>query len=327
MTGNYTTTVWSFATAFADPEQLFSQFLDNRSIVASRLAASNTDPYSHQMVLDTMNGLYYPAGYSANSQTVLLTSFLSTYLGKSASSYQFSPFLKFPLPNWSINYTGLNKIPFFKKYFTNITLAHKYASTYSIGNYYTDAALSAADDYDYGSEYLLNNTGDYIPPISMDAVQISEQFNPLIRVSMSLVNSLQFNLSVQKNRTLALSFSNNQLTETSRDGITFGGGYRFKDVEFNIKAGGKTHNLKSDIVLQLNLTYNSNKTEIRKINQNLSQISSGNKVWMVELSGEYALSTTLTLRVFFQTNINTPYISNAYPNSTTKGGLTIRFSF
>ena len=161
----------------------------------------------------------------------------------------------------------------------------------------------------------------------MDAVQISEQFNPLIRVSMSLVNSLQFNLSVQKNRTLALSFSNNQLTETSRDGITFGGGYRFKDVEFNIKAGGKTHNLKSDIVLQLNLTYNSNKTEIRKINQNLSQISSGNKVWMVELSGEYALSTTLTLRVFFQTNINTPYISNAYPNSTTKGGLTIRFSF
>ena len=53
----------------------------------------------------------------------------------------------------------------------------------------------------------------------------------------------------------------------------------------------------------------------------------GSKVWMAEISAEYALSTTLTLRAFFQTNINTPFISNAYPNPTTKGGLTVRFSF
>ena len=84
---------------------------------------------------------------------------------------------------------------------------------------------------------------------------------------------------------------------------------------------------KSDVVLQLNLTHNDNKTNIRKINQNVNQISSGSSVWMIEFSGEYALSSTLTLRLFFQSNINTPYISNSYPNSTTKGGLTIRFSF
>ena len=87
------------------------------------------------------------------------------------------------------------------------------------------------------------------------------------------------------------------------------------------------HNLKSDIVLRLNITYNSNKTEIRKINQAISQVSSGSQVWTAEISGEYALSSTLSLRAFFQTNINTPYISNAYPNSTTKGGISIRFSF
>ena len=95
----------------------------------------------------------------------------------------------------------------------------------------------------------------------------------------------------------------------------------------HLKVGRLRHDIKSDVVLQFNLTYNSNKTEIRKINQNVSQISSGSKVWMAEISAEYALSTTLTLRAFFQTNINTPFISNAYPNSTTKGGLTIRFSF
>ena len=68
-------------------------------------------------------------------------------------------------------------------------------------------------------------------------------------------------------------------------------------------------------------------TNIRKINQNLSQISSGSEIWMAELSAEYALTTYLSLRAFFQTNINTPFISNSYPNSTTKGGITVRFSF
>jgi cell surface protein SprA len=161
----------------------------------------------------------------------------------------------------------------------------------------------------------------------MEGVQISDQFNPLIRLSVSMTNSVQLNFSVQKNRTLNLSFSNNQLTETTRDGVTFGGGYRFKDVAVDIKVADETHHLKSDIVLQLNLTYNSNMTKIRKINQNFSQISSGSEVWMAEISAEYALSSSLTLRAFFQTNINTPFISNSYPNSTTKGGITVRFSF
>ena len=327
MGGNYTTTVWAMSTAFTDADALFAQFLANRTVVSERLAAANPDPYTDQMVLDTMNGQYYPAGYSANSQTVLLTSFLATYLGKDASKQSFSPFFGFPLPNWTINYNGLNKVKFLKKWFTNITFSHKYSATYTVGNFYTDATLANAVDYDYGSETYVNTTGDYIPPVSMDGVQINEQFSPLIRMSVNMVNSFQFNFSLQKTRTLQLSFSNNQLTETTRDGITFGAGYRFKDVAFQVQFAGKPYNLKNDIVLNLNLTYTSNLTNIRKINQNLSQISSGSEVWMAEISGEYALSTHVTLRAFFQTNINTPYISNAYPNSTTKGGLTIRLSF
>ena len=325
--GSYTTTTWSFLTAFANSDDLFNRFLDNRLVVAERLAAANPDPYCGQMILDTMNGLYYPAGYSANSQTVLLSSFLATYLGNDPAKSSFSPFLNMPLPNWNISYNGLNKVQFLKKWFSNISLSHRYSSTYTVGNYYTDAALSALGDYDYGMETVLNNTGDYIPPVSTGGVQITEQFNPLVRVSVNMVNSFQFNFSLQKNRTLALSFSNNQLTETTRDGVTFGAGYRFKDIGFQLKIGSMPIEVKSDIVLQLNLTYNSNMTNIRKINQNISQISSGSSVWMAELSAEYSLTTYLVLRAFFQTNINTPYISNAYPNSTTKGGLTIRFSF
>jgi cell surface protein SprA len=324
--GSYSTTVWSFNTAFKNRDELFSQFITSRSDIAMQLADMNPDPYNDIMVRDSMNGQYYPAGYGANQQTVLLTAFLTTYMSRNSKDY--SPFFKIPMPNWSINYNGLSKIEFLKKWFTNIAISHKYSSTYTVGNFYTDAAISAfTDGYDYGTESVTNGNGDYIPPVSMDGVMLSEQFNPLIMLNVNMVNSFNFKLSIQKNRNLALSFTNNQLTETYRDGITFGTGYRFKDLEIMIKAGDKTHNLKSDLVLQANITYNSNMTIIRKINQNTSQISSGSRVWMAEVSAEYALSTTLTLRAFFQTNINHPYISNAFPNSTTKGGITVRFSF
>ena len=327
MAGSFNNTCWSMATAFISPDDLYKTFLSYRSIVAERLAEANSDPRCREMVLDTMTGELYPFGYGANQQTVLLTSFLAAYLGKDVSNYPFSPFMKMPLPNWSVNYNGLNKIEWLKKWFNNISLSHRYSSTYSVGNYYTDAAISGRSGYDYGKETVLNGSDDFIAPLSMESVQISEQFNPLIRLSVSMKNSVQLNFSMQRNRTLSLSFANNQLTETTRNGITFGGGYRFKDVAFDVKVGENVQHLKSDIVLQLNLTYNSNKTNIRKINQNFSQVSSGSEVWMAELSAEYALSTTLTLRAFFQTNINNPYIRNAYPNSTTKGGITVRFSF
>ena len=328
MNGSYTATTWSFRTSFQNSDDLYQQFLDARSIVAQRLAESNPDPYNDFMVRDSMNGLYYPAGYGANQQTVLLTAFLATYLGEDPSTRSFSPFLKMPLPNWNITYNGLSKIEFLKKWFSNISLSHKYSSTYTIGNFYTDAAISAIiEGYDYGCETLVNNNGDYIAPVSMDGVIINEQFNPLIMLSVNMVNSFNFKISLMKSRTLNLSFTNNQLTENTRNGVTFGTGYRFKDVELHIKAGDKIHDLKSDLVLQCNITYNNTMTQIRKINQNTSQISSGSKVWMAELSAEYALSTSLTLRAFFQTTINRPHISNAFPNSTTKGGITVRFSF
>ncbi len=331
LTGNYTTSTWAFATAFTNSDVLFEQFLDNRSIVADQLASSNPDPYNSQQVLDTMNGQYYPAGYSGNSQTVLLSSFLATYLGKDPATSKHSPFLGLPLPNWTINYNGLNKVQALKKWFTNIAVSHRYSATYTVGNFYTDPALSGQANYTYGTETLINTTGDYIPPLSMDGVVLNEQFNPLIRVNVSMVNSFSFNFSIQKSRQIQLSFSNNQLTESTRNGITIGAGYRIKDVAFTVQFAGKNHDLKSDVVLQLNLTRNSNRNIIRKINtynrETGGQISAGGEMWMIDLSAEYALTSKISVRAFFQTNINNPYIFNTYPNSTTKGGLMLRLSF
>lgn len=325
--GSYSTTVCMFGTAFDDPDALFTQFLENRAVVANRLAAINPDWFTDQSVYDSLSGLIFPGGYSPNSQQVLLTSFLSTYLGRDVHDMDFSPFLKFPLPNWSITYNGLSKIDFLKQWFSNISLSHRYSSTYTVSNYSTDMSIAGIDDYDYGYETVLNASNDFIPKESIDQIQLTEQFNPFLKVDVVMVNSVQVNVAYQRARTMTLSFSNNQLTEMARKGFTVGAGYRIKDVAFTISTGQKTHNIKSDIVIQANLSYNQNKTTIRKIAQNTSQISSGSEVWTGGLSAEYALTTSLTVRLFFETTINRPFISNSYPNSTTKGGLTVRFSF
>ena len=325
--GSYSSTVCMLNTAFDDPDALFDNFITNRAVIANRLAEINPDSYTDMPVCDSLSGLVFPGGYSPNSQQVLMTSFLATYLGRDVHTVGFSPFLKFPLPNWSITYNGLNRIEFLKKWFSNISLSHRYSSSYTVSNYTTDMAIANIDNYDYGYESVLNASNDFIPKESIDQIQLTEQFNPFLKVDVVMVNSIQLNVAYQRARTLTLSFSNNQLTEMSRNGFTVGAGYRIKDVAFTITTGQKTHNLKSDIVIQANLSYNQNKTNIRKIAQNTSQISSGSEVWTGGLSAEYALTSSLTVRLFFETTINRPFISNSYPNSTTKGGLTVRFSF
>ena len=39
------------------------------------------------------------------------------------------------MPNWRLDYTGLNRIPAFKNMFQSITISHAYQSTYSVMNY------------------------------------------------------------------------------------------------------------------------------------------------------------------------------------------------
>ncbi len=146
-------------------------------------------------------------------------------------------------------------------------------------------------------------------------------------MDINLKNSIQTNFEIRRERNLSLSFSNSQLTEVNRTSYVVGAGYRFKDVAINIRMGGQnTKQLKSDILLKADLSVNINKTTLRKIDQNVNLISSGSKVFALNLSAEYSLTEKIVLRAYFEMNSNTPYVSNSYPNSTTQGGFSLRLT-
>jgi cell surface protein SprA len=298
--------------------------LDYRDIIASRLAKTNPNS-TGLMVLDTNNGKYYPDGYGATSQQVLIPAFLAAYCGTSPNTRSLNPFTKIPLPNWQIEYNGLGKLEIFKKWVTSINLSNAYTSTYNIGSFASDVRVPEDANYDYGYEWVRNTVNNnYIAKDVIDNVTIVESFSPLIKIEVNLKNSLQANFEIKKDRNLSMSFSNNQLTEISRLSYVIGGGYRFKDVTVNIRAGESTRQFKSDIDLKATLTWNKNTTILRKIDQDVNLMSSGSDVLSLNFSGEYAITEKVSLTAFFEMTINTPYISNSFPNSTTQGGFKLK---
>jgi len=253
----------------------------------------------------------------------LIPAFLAAYSGRNPSSVLLSPFPTIPLPNWTITYTGLSKLKVFKKLIKTLTISNSYRSTYAVGSYTTDVNYRSDDGY----QQVKNALGNYIAAKQIDQVTINEQFAPLIKIEIAWQNSLLTNIEVKKSRNISLSFTNNQLTELTSNEYILGLGYRIKDVQLNIiSQGGKTKKLKSDINIKFDLSLRSNETILRRVDEDVNEISQGQEVISINTSADYMLSTRFKIRVFFDKVINNPFISSSFPQSTTNAGFSLTFS-
>ena len=52
----------------------------------------------------------------------------------------------------------------------------------------------------------------------------------------------------------------------------------------------------------------------------------GGLVTAIKFSGDYKISEKVMARAFYDKTMNTPYISTSFPSSTSKGGISIRFT-
>ena len=142
--GNFNASTLLLRTAFIkdygdgnDGSPTFDKLLANRAIIAERIAKNNPQWVSdvQSYYFDTIAGSYFPVGYGASTQEVVMYSFLAAYTGQDASSIKLSPFMQFPLPNWSITYNGLTNIPAVASIFKTVNLTHTYRSTYTLSNW------------------------------------------------------------------------------------------------------------------------------------------------------------------------------------------------
>jgi len=311
-TGNYSVSIISFATTFQGVDtgntQIYNEFLNNRLEVSRRIG--------EEKGISTKDEFGYTKGYGQAHQDVLIPAFFAAYTGGDVRTTPLDALKRFPLPNWRVNYTGLSKIPFFKKYFRSFSINHAYRSTYTVGSYIR-SSTNVTDSFSLGDQIQ--------PEFIITNVTVSEQFSPLINFDMTWLNSLLTRFEIKRDKNISLNTSNQQVTEVGNTEYVIGTGYTVKQVPFPFQiTPGKT--IKSDMTLRADFSIRQSTTVIRKIVQDEVQPTAGQTVYSLKVTGDYVLSKSLTLRLFYDWVSNRPVISNSFPTSNTNAGFSLRFT-
>lgn len=296
----------------------FDAFRESRLAVARRVASQRANSNA------TGPDGVFPDGFSGLSQEVLIPAFLAAYTGSSPNSVSLATFPLFPMPNWQITYDGLSRMTLFKDLFRQVSLRHGYRANYIVGNYQTNEAYQESAD---GFSYVRNVQQDYVSRYQVTNVSITEQFSPLIGIDLGFANSLTTKAEVRKNRSLAMSFANNQLTDMDSWEYVLGAGYRFDNLPLILKnqlGGRKT--LKSELRLQGDFSVRNTQTILRKLVENTNTPTAGQWSYALKLSADYMLTEQINIRFFFDRTVNTPLVSLSFPTSTTSFGFSVRFT-
>ena len=295
--------------------EYFDKFLDYRNVMVSRLQTiyGNT-----------------PGKVERNSSDAMIPAFIAAYTGKNPTKTSLSPFpsLKSLLPNWKLTYDGLNQIAFIQEHLKSLTLKHGYKCVYSVGAYSSHqgwTSIKGRDDFGVIKSQV--GEGDILTsPYDITSVTITEAFEPLIGVDVVLKNNIKFNVEYKTTRNLNLNIASLQIVEALTKDIVIGTGYTVS--KFNEVLGMKpSTTVSNDLILKVDFSIRNAQSVIRKIEEQYSQATTATRAVKAAFSADYALSKMLTMRVFYDLQINKPLVSStASPSSTSNYGIMLRFS-
>lgn len=316
--GAYSISYNIIKTAFAKNDDqnnspLFSNFENYRPIIKSRLEALN------------------PGGeYNLNGQDVLVPSFLAAYSGKSVEDIDLSPFPKFPLPNWRVEYRGLSRLPIFQEHFSSINLTHNYTSSYDVSNFSNSLLYqSGLELYNNLQQYPLasitDEFGSYIPVYIFNQVVISERFAPLVGIDVLTKSRMNISFEYNTERNIGLNFSNAQVTEQSSHDFRFDLGYTKSGVKIPFKIQGQQEVLNNDLEIRVSTSIVDTQTLQRKIEEG-STVTNGNLNLQIRPTVGYIINQNLKVSLYFDRTVNDPKITTAYRRSSTAFGGQLRFN-
>ncbi len=328
--GNFNISTALIRTAFSPSNELqsetFDDFRANRLIIANRLAR---DYYGNTTYATDTEG--YPEGFGKNSQRVLLPAFLSAYHGSDAEGVSTGAFRDIPIPNWTLKYTGLMRIKWFKKMFRRFSIQHGYRSRYTINQFRTNLDYQAPDATlaitNPNNENALDASGNFKSETLYSNINLEEQFSPLVRLDFEMKNSVKVLAEIAKDRTLSLSFDNNLMTEIQGMEYTLGLGYRIKDFKIRSKLAGPKQVIKSDLNMRADVSVRNNKTIIRYLDLEDNQVTAGQTIWGIKYIADYAFSKNLTALLYFDYAFSDFAISTSFPQTSIRSGITLRYNF
>ncbi len=322
-----------------DNSKAFDRFSENRQVISQRRfeESPNTSILSREGIV--RGG--YQNGFLGNNQSVLIPAFLSAYGIIGPENVTLKSFPKIPLPNWSVNYNGLSNIPFLQEIFTSVTLRHTYRATYSIGGFNNNLGVlvdpitgfvTSLDTFevDMSGDPLENfQTTDII-----NNILVREDFAPLLGINMTMKNGVTTSIDYKRGRSLNFSTGTLQLNELRNQDLSVSVGYRQDQLNWKFQFLGKDFDLQNSMNVNFRLTMR----DTRELNRNLAfddganeptvpiDYTRGNLNWIISPSVDYVVSNRINVKVFFEQNINRPFVSSAFDTSFASGGFQIRFT-
>ncbi len=299
---------------------------------------------------DAKNG-----GVNKYSSDVMVPAFLAAYTSMGSGSLSLFPSLAHLLPNWSVRYSGLSQLPWFRDVFKSVNINHAYKSVYAVGSY---SSYSTFVEYMNGLGFVTDATSGNPIPNSMynvSTVSLNESFSPLLGVDVTLQNNMTVKLEYRSTRVLSLSMTSVQINESSSHDWVLGAGYTISN--FNL-FGGRNHRavktkkkgsgsdsqqsqknsqqsqkntrrggVNTDLKLRLDLSLRKQASISRDIATMTSSANSGNTAFKLSFSADYTLSRLLTMSFYYDRQTNTPLLSSSsYPTTTQDFGLSMKFS-
>ena len=284
------------------------------------------------------------------SSDVMIPAFLKAYTSMGGNSLSVFPALSRMLPNWTIRYSGLGRLPWFNEHFKSININHSYKSVFAVGSY---NSYSTFQEYMNGLGFVNDATTGNPSPSSMfniSQVSINESFSPLLGMDVTFNNNMTVKAEYRQTRVLNLSMTSVQLNEALSKDWVIGMGYRINNFDVfgwgakasrsKSKGGNKNAANKNasttktvqngtnhDLNLRLDFSFRKQAAIVRDIASMVSSASSGNNALKLSFSADYTFSKLLTMSFYYDRQTNTPLLSSSsYPTTTQDFGLSIKFS-
>ena len=308
-------------------------------------------------------GTVYPAGSALGggkfdasrtpvnqySGDVMIPAFLNAYTSMGGNSLSLFPALSRLLPNWTVRYSGLGKLPWFRDHFKSVNINHSYKSIFAVGSY---NSYSTYQEYMNGLGFINDaSTGNPSPSsmFNISQVSINEAFSPLLGMDVTFNNNMTLKGEYRQTRVLNLSMTSVQLNEALSKDWVIGMGYRINNfslfeggarkLKVKTGAGNKKDNRNAssnsqqvrgtnhDLNLRLDFSFRKQAAIVRDIATMTSSASSGNNALKLSFSADYTFSKLLTMSFYYDRQTNTPLLSSSsYPTTTQDFGLSIKFS-
>lgn len=342
--GSFDVTYWGFYTLFDNSLDIYDVFKKNKEIIARRLP-NIANPGVHP------SDPSYVEGYGPTHNLVNIPAFISAYTKQSPYKVNldqksvFTSNTYIPKPNWQINYNGLSRMKAFSNVFANFTIRHGYSSTLKVNNYETQPNYSSSQPFGE-----LSPNQNYYSQLEISAVNLSEQFVPLIGVSVKTKKDMKFDFEFKQSRLLDLTLST--LREQKSKEITVGAGYTIKMKKTSKKKkkkkveddddsddkkpsllGSLTKSNKSatqktrDIRINFAYSYRDDYTQIYNLlTGTVPQADRGGKTITLSPNIEYDVNKNLSLRWYFDYNKTIPYTTLSFTNTTLRSGITLKFN-